>query len=297
MVFGIVAILALGLLAQCRKAVSPAKSLATPAPSLQVTAWPTPSAQVEASQAPSVAGTPAVTATGPVTKPKRVRSLVDLTEEERARFRQLEAKFWATKDQGARLEILDEIDGASYGPEFLAMAAQILALHDEALSLRAIDLLDGNTSVAILGVLGQALNDGSPQVRQQAVLAARQVRDDAVVEFFGKAFEDPEANVRLSGFNALDEQPSERRIKVLAQALETSQADVQRAGVDLLQLESTPRSLEPLFSALDAPNAGVRDAAQFSLEFQLDQKFPNAAAARAWWSANRDRYDQNLAPK
>ncbi len=68
-------------------------------------------------------------------------------------------------------------------------------------------------------------------------------------------------------------------------------------AVDTLQLESTPKSVEALFPALDSPSAELRDAARFSLEFQLSQSFPNAAAARTWWAANRSKFDQDLAPK
>ena len=226
--------------------------------------------------------------------PRKARSFSELSETERAAFERLQAEFWKTTDPGRRQEILGEIDGAAYDAGFISMAKNILALHDEALSLAAVALLAGNTSPAILPALEIALADPSVQVRREAVMAVDQVRDDAVLGFFGKAFEDSDANVRLSTFNALDDQTRERRIKILSRALEATQTDVQTMAVDTLQLESTPQTVEALFPALDSASAELREAARFSLEFQLSQSFPNAAAARTWWEANRTKFDRRI---
>lgn len=237
---------------------------------------------------PEVAGAPSR---------RLVRSFATLSAEERLAFQRLQAEFWRTSDLGRRLAILEEIAGSFYSAESVALAQNILGLHEEALSLAAIGLLAGNTSVAILPPLETALADPSPVVRREAVLAVSQVRDDAVIGFFGKAFEDREPDVRLNVFNALDDQSRERRIGVFSRALAATHGDVQTAAVDSLQSESSPKSVEALIPALDSPHPELREAARFSLEFQLSQTFPNASAARVWWAEHRGDFDQDLAPK
>lgn len=234
---------------------------------------------------------------GSVATFRRARAFSELSAQEKETFNKLRSEFWNTADADRRQAILDEIGGSYYGHDLMAMASDILARHDEAESLSVIALLTGNTSPDILPALEIALADPSRRVRREAVQAVDQVRDDAVVDFLGKAFEDSDADVRLSGFNVIDDQPGERRIRILGRALEASRADVQTMAVDNLQIESSPKGVDALLSALDSPSAELREAARFSLEFQLDQRFPNAAAARAWWSANRSKFDQDLAPK
>lgn len=228
---------------------------------------------------------------------RKVRSFSELSPDDLAAFRKLESEFRSTPDAGRRAAILEEIAGSSYGPEAVALAQQAMNLGDDALTLQAIDLLAGNTSASILPALETALENPSPSIRQQAVLAANQVRDDAVIPFFGKVFGDRDPSVRMSGFNALDEQSVDRRIKVFGQAMEAPTADVQVFAVGSLQVESTPRSIETLIPALDSPSSELRAEARFSLEFQLGQDFPNAAAAKAWWAANKQKFDNDLAPR
>jgi len=227
----------------------------------------------------------------------RVREFGTLSDEARGKLVKLQAEFWSGDDQGRRLEILDEIERSCYAEEVLGFLEKVLSLGDESLRLRAIELLAGNTSAAIIPALEKVLQDSSEQVRLNAPLAAAQVRDDAVVNYFGKVFEDDSDNVRLNALNAVEDQTEDRKIKVFDRALDATHSDVQSAAIDALQLESTPRSVEALFKALDASDPEVSNSARFSINFLLDHEFSTAAEARAWWDENKSKFDQNLVPE
>jgi HEAT repeats len=219
-----------------------------------------------------------------------------LSDEQRAGFGRLRDEFFQTQDRDRRLEILDEIAASFYGEEVIALAGRVFALGDEALNLRMVEMLAGNTSAAIIPLLETVLRDPSEQVRTSAVLAVGQVRDDSVVGYLAKVFEDESADVRLTGLNVLEEQTENRRLKVLDRALEATHPDVQSAAITALQVESTPKSVEVLFNALGAADPEVREEARFSIDFMLDKEFATADEARAWWKENKNKFDQDLAP-
>lgn len=227
----------------------------------------------------------------------QAREFDALSEEGRQTFARLVDEFWRNESPERRGAILDELVASYYGEELLGFAAKVLELTDEGLRLRAIEMLSGNTSAAIIPVLEKVLTDPSEAVRLEAVAAVAQVRDDAVVSFLGKAFEDASEAVRAAGFGLLEDQTEARKLKVLGRALQAAHADVQTAAIDALQLESTAQSVEVLFGGLDSADPQVRREAQFSIDFLIDHEFASSTEARAWWKENKGKFEQDLTPK
>lgn len=225
------------------------------------------------------------------------REFSALSDQARKDFEVLQRQFWDDASSDRRLEIIDEVEASCYGEQLLAFAEKLMAMEDESLRVRAVELLAGNTTSEIIPILEKALRDPSDEVRSAAVAAVGQVRDDAVVGFLGKAFEDENPNIRLSGLNVIDAQTEERKLKIFARALEATAVDVQTAAVGALEVESTPRSVEVMFTGLDAADPSVRNEARFSIDFLLDHEFSTAAEARAWWSENKHKFNHDLTPK
>ncbi len=220
------------------------------------------------------------------------RDFTELDEAQEAALQSLIEQYRGDKE--GRSEVLDRIDSDFYGVEILPFLEEVINGDDEELSGQAIDMLAGNTSAQIIPVLEPALGSPVTENRLAAVRAVGQVRDDALVDFLGKVFENDDPDVRVSGFDALQDQPKERKLDIYDRALESSSDEVGVGAVGLLELESGRRSVDLLIEALDAPNPNVRDEAAFSLEFQFDRRFSDSGEARTWWSANRDRYDEDL---
>lgn len=233
---------------------------------------------------------------GMIPTPRDAWDFTTLSPEDRVELEQLLQAFHQTDDKDRRLDLLERIGEAFPGRELAAFAREVLALGDPDLSLAAVEMLSGNTSADILPALDDALASPSEEVRQAAAAAAGHVTNPKVVDFFGKVFDDPAEDVRLTGMSSLDEQRPAQRLNILDRALKSRHGDVQEMAIGDLQVESTRRSLEILFQALDSAVPEVREEARFVVEFLIEQEFSNASEARAWWSQNRQRFDNDLVP-
>ncbi len=296
------AALVLPLLTHCSKPTAPVAEPVVPAPS-PVAAEATkvlassPSPYASAASVPPQSGEAGASRLNfPVTA-QTAREFSVLSDADNTALKRLTDEFWSTAAQARRVEILEEIESSFYGAAVLPLVANVIALRDETLSMRALEMLAGNVSAAILPVLDSALNDQSEEVRWAAINAVTQVRDEAVVEFLVRGFEDSSADVRLAGLNVIDEQTMERKLRILARALQATHADVQMGAIDALQVEMTPRSVEVMFAALDATDPKVRELARFSIDFMVDREFSTAAEARAWWAENKRKFDSDLTLK
>lgn len=205
-------------------------------------------------------------------------------------------RFRAAQDDEQRQAILDRIDAGPYGEAFLGLAREVLAEPGASREVRArvLEMLAGNTTPEILGVLELLRRSSSEEERQQAVRAAGQVRDRRAIDFIGGFFDDPGKEVRFAALEVAVAQPRAARDALLIRALHGEQPDVGLAALAELELEATPEAVEVLVQALASPNLEVRDEAVRSAGFLLDEDFGSAAAAAAWWTANRHRFDRNL---
>lgn len=240
--------------------------------------------------------TAAVTLRDPRLGPHDQREFAPLADEDRAPFEALTGEFFASTDLDRRLEILDEIEEAYYGDQLLPFVDRILALGQDELSVRAVEMLQGNVSPAILAVLEKALASPSEDVRLAAATAGAHVRDDALVDYYRKIFADPSIDVQLQAIESVDAQSEPRRVQIFRAALQSKLPELQVAAVGIVHLTATRQSVDVLFEALDSPHADVKDEARFALEFLVGEIFSSGGQAREWWGQNRNRFDNDLAP-
>lgn len=217
-----------------------------------------------------------------------------LSDEQKADFERLLEEF--RRDPARRHEIVERISDTFRGVDQVAFAREVLALGDAELSLTVVEMLSGNTSSSILPALHDALKSPDEHVRLAAAAAAAHVTHPDAVDFFAQVFNDSSENVRITGLHAIDEQRPVQRLNILDHALRSPHGDVQIGAIVDLQVESSQKSLEVMFQALDSPISDVREEAQFVIDFMIDQEFPSAAAARAWWKENRAKFDNDLVP-
>ncbi len=210
----------------------------------------------------------------------------------------LTQQLWQATDDAVRLTLLDQLESECYAVELIDLVRTALTAPGwgEAARLRAVDLLAGNLDPAILSALEVARRAPEDNLRAAALLAAARV-GSGFTDFALPALDDSSAGVRLSALEAATAQSDAVQTRLRAAALQGRHADAALRAVGELLVEAAPASLPALFTGLDAPLAEVREETRLALDFLFDQEFASAAAAAAWWTANRHRYDVDLVLK
>lgn len=210
----------------------------------------------------------------------------------------LTRQLWQATDDATRLDLLDRLEAECYSVELIELVRTALKAPGwgETARLRAVDLLAGNLDPAILSALEVARRAPEENLRVAAVLAAARV-GSGFTDFALPALNDPDALVRLTALEAVAGQSDAEQERLYAAAVHGQQADAALYALGELAVAASPANLPILFTGLDAPLAEVRDETRLVLNFLLDQEFANAAAASAWWAANRHRYDADLVLK
>lgn len=201
-------------------------------------------------------------------------------------------------DDAERLILLDQLEAECYSVDLIGVMRTALTTPGwgEAARLRAIDLLAGNLDPSILVGLEPVRRVPEANLRAAALMAAARVRS-GFTDFALPALNDPDALVRLTALEAVAGQSDAEQERLYAAAVHGQQADAALYALGELAVAASPANLPILFTGLDAPLAEVRDETRLVLNFLLDQEFANAAAASAWWAANRHRYDADLVLK
>lgn len=208
------------------------------------------------------------------------------------------AAFRAATDVDQRVEILDRIESQHYGAEILPLLLELVRPgQPPELRAKAVEVVSGNLSPAILPVLTAALDDPDVLTQARAVLAANHVQGPALLDFLRRVFAHPNPNTRLAGLEGLDELPSETRVAALKLALQSGREELQLGAVEKLTSQSSHQSVEALLPLLAAPNERVQGQAGAALRFLVGEEFADAAAAQDWWQRNRDRFDKDLNEK
>ena len=227
--------------------------------------------------------------------PELSREFRTLDAAGRSTLQTLTQELWQATDDAERWLILDRLEGECYSVELIALVRSALESPGwgEAARLRAVELLAGNLDPAIVSALELARRAPEENLRAASLMAAARVVS-GFSDFALPALGDASAVVRLTVLEAVVEQSDNVQTRLRAAALQGRHADVARRALGDLQVDASAANLPALFSGLDAPLAEVRDETRLALEFLLDQTFSNAAAAAAWWAANRHRYDAEL---
>ncbi len=203
-----------------------------------------------------------------------------------------------TPDVNQRIEILDRIESQHYGAEILPLLLELVRPgQPPELRAKAVGMLSGNMSPAILPVLTAALDDPDPLNQARSVLAANHVQGPALLEFLRLVFRHPSANTRLAALESLDDLPTETRVAALKIAVQSGREDLQLGAVEKLTSQSSHQSVEALLPLLASPNERVQGEAGSALRFLVGEEFANAEAAMDWWRQNRNRFDKELNEK
>jgi hypothetical protein len=211
---------------------------------------------------------------------------------------ELTQQLWQATDDAVRLTLLDQLESECYAVELIELVRAALTAPGwgEAARLRAVDLLAGNLDPAILSALEVARRAPEENLRAAAVLAAARV-GSGFTDYALPALGDNSAAVRLSVLEAATAQSDAVQTRLRGAALQGRHADAALRAVGELLVEAAPASLPALFTGLDAPLPEVREETRLALDFLFDQEFASAAAAAAWWTANRHRFDADLVLK
>ncbi len=205
----------------------------------------------------------------------------------------LTSRFW-NASENEREAILERLEEEFYTRDLLPFLGKLVRSGNDDWVRFAIDLLAGNSSGEILPALEHCLGHQDEELRQAAVSAASQVRSGELAGFLEKAFRDGSPAVRLAFFHEQEGQSDALLLQVYEKSLAAPHHDVRESGLGELELMSNHRALDVLFDALDSPYAETREEARAVVDFLIDQEFDSAAAARAWWKANRHRFSAEL---
>ncbi|WP_193211989.1 HEAT repeat domain-containing protein [Luteolibacter marinus] len=226
------------------------------------------------------------------------RDFARLTEEGEKELQSLIQEFRQAPGDQARLVALDRIDAGFYGREWLELAREILAgeggNYSAEVRARAVEMLAGNTSAAILPLLELARKDAGEAERIQIVMAAARVRDRKVVDFIAGAFDDSSANVRFSGLDAADLLSADHKGRLFARAMLGRHSDVALAGLAELEVDASLASMPLILQGLSAPLPEVREETLSTLGFLLDEDFSDPEQAKSWWKENERHFDRDL---
>lgn len=251
-----------------------------------------PAAGITGSAAPA----PPAQAMAGMKSPAAAREFRPLSASDRDDLDRLIREFDDAADVAGELEILGRIESGPYGAAFLGLARKVLSDPSAGgeVRLRVVEMLAGNTSPEILPVLELVRASEVEEERRQAVLAAARVRSRATGDFIAGFLGDPGKNVRFAALETAMTQPRESRDELLVRAMHGKHEDVGLAGLAELELEASPSAVDHLLRGADSPNEAVRDEVLRSAGFLLDEEFPDANTARAWWSAHRGKFDKDL---
>jgi hypothetical protein len=226
------------------------------------------------------------------------RNFEELDAEQRKELEREIATFRSATDVDQKVEILDRIESQHYGAGVLPLVLDLMRSgQPPELRAKAVEVVSGNMSPAILPVLTAALEDPDPLIQARAVLAANHVHGPELLDFLRRVFSHPNANTRLAGLEGLDELPSETRIAALKLALESGREELQLGAVEKLTSQSCHQSVEALIPLLAAPNERVQGQAGAALRFLVGEEFAGAPEAMDWWRTNRNRFDKELNEK
>jgi HEAT repeat protein/beta-lactamase regulating signal transducer with metallopeptidase domain len=155
------------------------------------------------------------------------------------------------------------------------------------------EALDPATRDRVVQSLVEALNDSSPEVRQQAVHALANIRTEKAFEPMLRALKDSDADVRQHAAQALGQMGDPRAVDPLLRALEDSNADVRAEAACALGELGAKQASGALARALKDATVDVRAQAARALG-QLGDPSVTAALSAAIADANAEVRQQVL---
>ena len=116
-------------------------------------------------------------------------------------------------------------------------------------------------------------------------------------KLLGAGLNDESELVREASLEMIAEQPNDVRYALYKEGLKSSNEDVFSGIVSALEDESNHRAMDALIEGLRHSNADFREVVSDAIDFLVSETFESYEEAKAWWAANKNKYDDELFEK
>jgi HEAT repeat protein len=180
--------------------------------------------------------------------------------------------------------------------QIAAMAETAISDANTEVRSAALDAVIENETPAPAAV-EKAMKDTDEETREKAVEACRFLDDKQAADLLTKAINDQSETVRAMALQTADEKGTDAKLKVFGEAITSKYEDVKEAAVPALVDMSSPQAVDALIEGLKDSNAEFRDNVTQALDFLINHECSSYGECKAWWNANRQRFDNELNEK
>jgi HEAT repeat protein len=170
---------------------------------------------------------------------------------------------------------------------------------DEDVRMEALDLLSEFGTEEIFDNLSKALDDESADIRETAIDLLDTVEIKGGSEFeadlISKGLNDESEDVRDSALNILSDKPTFELEIVAKTAMKSSYDSVKEDVLDELSNRPSQIGVEIMIEGLLDKNIEFREEVKEDLEYITDKEFSSYKEAKAWWSKNKSRFEEEFA--
>ena len=139
-----------------------------------------------------------------------------------------------------------------------------------------------------------ALDDASPRIRREAMGAVSAMEPQQSYGLLMKAIGDSDDFVRDYALGDIRRLPDEMKLDAYRTGLYSEHGDVKDKSIRSLANHRTPKAFGYLLEGLKDESPEVREAVNLQTNALVEQRFESYPEAEAWWSANKNRYDDRL---
>jgi hypothetical protein len=213
-----------------------------------------------------------------------------------AELRSIQTELKATTASEKKLELIEEMAEKCH-PEAINVVRSLLSDKDPEVRAEALWALEGYTDPAVVPLAMAALDDPDPEVRQAALGAIAGVKDPVVKEPVEKGLQDPEEPVRDMAGEVIEDLGTRVKLELLEDSIKSPYEDVKVNAIEKLEDMANPYAFDVLIEGLRKADPEMKDFVNESIYFLVSESFDSYEAAKTWWDANRNRYDENLFEK
>ena len=206
------------------------------------------------------------------------------------------AKFDSLTETDEKISFLSEL-GPSQDGSVLKIVDKALNDREPQVRLAAIELLVDYNSPDMLPIVSKALKDKGEQVRKAAISALTSVNDPNVNDMLIQALSDKSEDVRMAVLEVAEEKEESTRLEVLRAGISSPYKDVKEDVVSSLIGLSNHDAVDILILGLKDSDSEFREDVKSVLELLISQEFSSYEEAKNWWTANKDKYDEDLTEK
>jgi len=209
------------------------------------------------------------------------------------------AKFAAADTVSLKIELLESLgdSAAMQDPDVIPVVQKAVSDPSAEVSRTAVALLIGYDSPAIIPAVSQAIKSSDEQTRRDAVELLLNVDDPQVATLIVGVLDDASEEVRSSALVLAAQQEGDAAITIMKHGIGSQFADVRETVVAMLQNKGDRQAVDILITGIKNNNAEVNDEINAVLELLIDKRFETHEQAAAWWTQNKDKYNDDMTPK